>query len=252
MAREISIAAEPRASRGKNESRRLRQRGLIPAIVYGAFQEPVAVAVSPKEVERILHSKTGHNTIFDVALRDGDATPAMVVDWQYDPMKDTLLHVDLKRIDLTKRITVSVPVLTQGEAKGVKQQDGLLELVTREIEIECLPDDIPGHFTVDVTELMMGQSVRAGDIAMPAEIKLVSAPENVIAHVVALRIVEEEKPAEVAPEAAATPEAGATAAEPEVIKKGKKDEEPEAEGKGKKGEAEGKGKKEPETKGKKK
>ncbi len=251
MAREISIAAEPRASRGKNESRRLRQRGLIPAIVYGAFQEPVAVAVSPKEVERILHSKTGHNTIFDVALRDGGTTPAMVVDWQYDPMKDTLLHVDLKRIDLTKRITVSVPVLTQGEAKGVKQQDGLLELVTREIEIECLPDDIPGHFTVDVTELMMGQSVRAGEIAMPAEIKLVSAPENVIAHVVALRIVEEEKPAEAAPEAAATPEAGA-AAEPEVIKKGKKDEEPEAEGKGKKGEAEGKGKKEPETKGKKK
>ncbi len=235
MAREISIAAEPRASRGKNESRRLRQRGLIPAIVYGAFKEPVAVAVSPKEVERILHSKTGHNTIFDVNIQNGDSTPAMVVDWQYDPAKDTLLHVDLKRIDLSKRIQVSVPVLAQGEAKGVKQQDGLLELVTREIEIECLPDDIPSHFTVDVTELMMGQSIRAGDIAMPPEIKLVSAPENVIAHVVALRIVEEEKPAEVAAEAAATPEAGAAAAEPEVIKKGKKEEEPaEPEAKGKK------------------
>jgi large subunit ribosomal protein L25 len=235
MAREISIAAEPRASRGKNESRRLRQRGLIPAIVYGAFKEPVAVAVSPKEVERILHSKTGHNTIFDVNIQNGDSTPVMVVDWQYDPAKDTLLHVDLKRIDLTKRIQVSVPVLTQGEAKGVKQQDGLLELVTREIEIECLPDDIPSHFTVDVTELMMGQSIRAGDIAMPPEIKLVSAPENVIAHVVALRIVEEEKPAEVAAEAAATPEEGAAAAEPEVIKKGKKEEEPaEPETKGKK------------------
>ncbi len=205
MAREKSIAAEPRSLRGKNESRRLRMRGLIPAIVYGAFKEPIAVAVSPKEVERIMHSKTGHNTIFDVNFQGGDTTPAMVVDWQYDPVKDTLLHVDLKRIDLTKRLRASVPVLTQGEAKGVKQQDGLLELVTREIEIECLPDDIPGHFTVDVTELMMGQSIRAGDIAMPPTVKLVSAPENVIAHVVAMRIVEEEKPAEAAPEAAATP-----------------------------------------------
>jgi len=245
MARERSIVAEPRSLRGKNESRRLRQRGLIPAIVYGAFKEPVAVAVSPKEVERIMHSKTGHNTIFDVNMQNGDTTPAMVVDWQYDPVKDTLLHVDLKRIDLTKLIRVSVPVLTQGEAKGVKQQDGLLELVTREIEVECLPDDIPGHFTVDVTELMMGQSIRAGDIAMPPEVKLVSAPENVIAHAVALRIVEEEKPAEAAPEAAAaTPEAGAAAAEPEVIKKGKKEEEGAA--------PEAKGKKEPEAKGKKK
>ena len=244
MAREKSIVAEPRTLRGKNESRRLRMRGLIPAIVYGAFKEPIAVAVSPKEVERIMHSKAGHNTIFDVNFESGDTTPAMVVDWQYDPVKDTLLHVDLKRIDLTKLIKVSVPVLTQGEAKGVKQQDGLLELITREIEVECLPDDIPGHFTVDVTELMMGQSVRAGDIAMPATVKLVSAPENVIAHVVAMRIVEEEKPAEAATEVAATPEAGATAAEPEVIKKGKKEEEgatPDA-----------KGKKEPEAKGKKK
>ncbi len=235
MAREISIVAEPRASRGKNESRRLRQRGLIPAIVYGAFKGPVAVAVSPKEVERILHSKSGHNTIFDVNLAEGDTTPAMIVDWQYDPAKDTLLHVDLKRIDLTKRIQVSVPVLTQGEAKGVKQQDGLLELVSREIEIECLPDDIPEHFTVDVTELMMGQSIRAGDIPMAAGLKLVSPADAVIAHVVALRIVEEEKPAEAAPEAgAAAPEAGATPAEPEVIKKGKKEEEaaePETKGK---------------------
>ena len=245
MAREKSIVAEPRTLRGKNESRRLRVRGLIPAIVYGAFKEPVAVAVSPKEVERIMHSKTGHNTIFDVNFQSGDTTPAMVVDWQYDPVKYTLLHVDLKRIDLTKLLRASVPVLTQGEAKGVKQQDGLLELVTREIEVECLPEDIPSHFTVDVTELMMGQSIRAGDIVMPATVKLVSAPENVIAHVVAMRIVEEEKPAEAATEVAATPEAGATAAEPEVIKKGKKDEEgaaPDAKG----------GKKEPEAKGKKK
>jgi large subunit ribosomal protein L25 len=244
MARERSIVAEPRTLRGKNESRRLRQRGLIPAIVYGAFKEPVAVAVSPKEVERIMHSKTGHNTIFDVKFQSGDATPAMVVDWQYDPVKDTLLHVDLKRIDLTKRIQVSVPVVTQGEAKGIKLQDGLLELITREIEIECLPDEIPGHFTVDVTELMLGQSIRAGDIQLATGLKLLSPADSVIAHVVAMRIVEEEKPAEAAVEGAVAPVAGATPAEPEVIKKGKKEEEPaEAETKGKRAEPETKGKK---------
>jgi len=232
MRKDITVAAELRATRGKNEARRLRQRGLIPAIVYGAFKEPKAVAVSPKEVTRILHSKTGHNTIFNVDMKDGDNTPAMVVDWQYDPVKDTLLHVDLKRIDLTKRIVVAVPVLTEGESKGVKQQDGLLEIVTREVTIECLPDDIPEHFILDVTELMMGQSLRAGDIALPASIKLMSSPENVLAHVVALRQVEETPAAGAAAEVAA-PVAGA-AAEPEVVKKGKKEEEAEPETKGKK------------------
>jgi large subunit ribosomal protein L25 len=241
MRREISIAAEPRATRGKNESRRLRKRGLIPAVLYGAYREALAVSVDPKQVTRILHSKTGHNTIFNVDLQDRESSPAMVVDWQYDPMKDTLLHVDLKRIDLTKRIQVSVPVRTQGEAKGVKQQDGLLELVTREVEIECLPDEIPEQFTVDVTELMMGMSVRASDVALSGSMVLLSPAESVIAHVVAMRAEEEvAAPAAVEGEAAAaaTPEAGAagaTAAEPEVIKRGKKEEEgAEAETKGKK------------------
>ncbi len=226
MARDISIAAEPRASRGKNEARRLRVQGLIPAIVYGAFKDPLAVAVSPKQVERIMHSKTGHNTIFDVQVKDGETTPAMVVDWQYDPLTDRLLHVDLKRIDLTKRITVSVPVVTTGEPQGVKLQGGLLEIVTREISIECLPDEIPEHFSMDVTELMIGQSIRGSDIPLAAGARLVSAPEIVIAHVVALR-QEEEAPAAAATEGAA-PEAGA-AAEPEVLKKGKKEEEAAAE-----------------------
>ncbi|HEX8986139.1 MAG TPA: 50S ribosomal protein L25 [Bryobacteraceae bacterium] len=223
MARAISITAEPRASRGKNEARRLRVKGLIPAIFYGAFKEPLAVAVSPKQVERILHSKTGHNTIFDVQVRDGETSPAMVVDWQYEPIKDTLLHVDLKRIDLSKRITVTVPVVTHGEPEGVKIQGGLLEIVTREVTIECLPDDIPENFTMDVSTLLIGQSIRGADIPMPAGVKLVSLPEIVVAHVVAMRAEEV-----AAPEAAATPEAAA-GAEPEVVKKGKKEEEPAAE-----------------------
>jgi large subunit ribosomal protein L25 len=232
MRRDITIAAEPRPARGKNESRRLREQGLIPAVLYGARQDTVALAVSPKEVTRILHSKTGHNTIFNVGVRGGETTPAMFVDWQYDPMKDTLLHVDLKRIDLNKRIRVSVPVLTQGESKGVKVQGGLLEVVTREVEIECLPDEIPEHFAVNTTELMIGQSIRAGDVALEGSMKLVSSPDNVIAHVVTLRV--EEAPAAEAAPAEAAAETPASGAEPEVIKKGKKEEEAEPEAKKKK------------------
>jgi large subunit ribosomal protein L25 len=219
MRKEITIVAEPRSSRGKNEARRMRAAGSAPAVVYGAAGESVAVAVSPKEVNRILHSKAGHNTIFNLTVQGGETTPVMIVDWQNDPIKDTLLHVDLKRIDLSKRIRVKVPVQTTGEPKGVKIQGGLHEVITREIEIECLPNDIPENFTVDVGELMIGQNVRAGDIQVPASIRLVSPADSVISHVVALKV--EEEPAAAAPVEGAPP----APAEPEVIKKGKKEEE---------------------------
>src|SRR6266849_8988510 len=166
MRNELTIAAETRESRGKNEARRLRVKGFAPGIVYGAGKDSVPVAVNPKEVKRILHSKSGHNTIFNLEIKDGENTPVMIVDWQNDPVKNNLLHVDLKRIDLTKRLSVKVPVHTHGEPKGVKLQGGLLELITREVEIECLPDDIPEHFVIDVSELMIGQGVRAGDIPL--------------------------------------------------------------------------------------
>jgi large subunit ribosomal protein L25 len=235
MRKNITVPAETRESGGKNEARRLRARGLAPAVIYGSGGPALAVAVDPKQIVKILHSSTGHNTIFDVAVRNGETTPAMLVDWQFDPVKETLLHVDLKRIDLTKRLRVSVPVQTQGEPKGVKQEGGLLEVVAREIEIECLPDDIPEHFTVDVTELMIGQAKRAADVALSGSMKLLSPPDTVLAHVVTLRAeaAAEAAPAEGAAEAAAP-------AEPEVIKKGKKEEEG--------GEAEEKGKKKAEEK----
>jgi large subunit ribosomal protein L25 len=177
----------------------------------------VAVSVNPREIAKITRSATGYNTIFKLEIAGGETTPVMVVDQQLDPIRGTLLHADFKRIDLTKRIKVNVPVVTTGEAKGVKVQGGLLEVITRSIEIECLPDDIPEKFVVDVTELMIGQAKRASDIPMAGSMKLVSAAETVIAHSVALR----------AEEAAATPDAAAApaAAEPEVVKKGKKDEE---------------------------
>src|SRR5258707_197209 len=172
------------------EASRLRVQGLTTAILYGAGQESVAVAVNPKEVSKILHSGSGANTIFNLAV-DGSSTPVMIVDHQNDPVRDNLLHVDLKRIDLTKLIEVKIPVLVLGEPKGVKLQGGLLEVVKREIEIECLPNEIPEHFSIDVSELMIGQNVRAGAVALSPNMKLVSSPDQVIAHVIALRIEEE-------------------------------------------------------------
>jgi len=229
MRKDITVPVEIRETRGKNEARRLRVRGLTPAVVYGSGQPSLVVSVEPKQIVRILHSPTGHNTIFNLAVREGETTPVMLVDWQFDPVRENLLHVDMKRIDLTKRLRVSVPVHTHGDPAGVKQQGGLLELVAREIEIECLPDDIPEHFTIDVSELMLGQAKRASDVALAGSMKLLSPPEAVIAHVVMLR-------AEAAPEAAAPAEGEAAApAEPEVLKKGKKEEEaPAPEEKGKK------------------
>ena len=217
MRKEITVTATVRSTRGKNEARRLRVAGMIPAVLYGSYQDSVAVSATPKEISQILHSRTGHNTIFNLDVTGKENSPVMIVDWQHDPITSRLLHVDFKRIDLSKRISVRVPVTTHGEAKGVKQQGGLLELVSREIEIECLPDDIPEEYVVDVTELMIGLSKRAGEIALAGSAKLVSSPDAVIAHVIALRAVVEETAVE-APVEVAT-------AEPEVIKKGKKEEE---------------------------
>jgi len=214
MRKDITITATSRDTRGKNEARRLRAKGSMPAVLYGTGLDPLAVAVSPKELTGILNSKTGHNTIFNLSVADKENVPVMIVDWQYDPIKDNLLHVDLKRIDLSKRIVVKVPVVTLGDPKGVKLQGGIHEIITREVEIECLPDDIPEVFSMNVAELQIGQSIRASDIPMSGSMKLLSPADAVISHVVSLRA---EEPV-VADVAAAVPE-------PEVVKKGKKDEE---------------------------
>jgi len=227
MRKDITVAAQVRETRGKNAARRVRRNGMIPAVVYGAYKEALPVSVNPKDIARILHSSTGHNTIFNLDIQGTENVPVMVVDWQNDPIRSNLIHADLKRIDLSRRIKVSVPVITTGEPKGVKVQGGLLEAVIREVEIECLPDDIPEHFIVDVSDLLIGQSKRVSDIEMYGSIKLIGNPDSVVAHVVALRAVAEAAPA-------AVPAEGVTpAAEPEVIKKGKKEEEGEGEGEGK-------------------
>jgi large subunit ribosomal protein L25 len=211
---ETIVTAQPRAGRGKNEARRTRSAGLIPAVIYGAFKDPVAVSVSPKDITRIIHGKTGHNSIFDVDIEGVERTPVIVADEQYDPIKGNLLHIDLRRIDLTRKLRVNVPVHVMGEAKGVKQQGGVLDVVTRTIEIECIPDDIPNQFDVDVTELMIGSAIRVSELPVKTGVRVLTAGDAVIAHVVGIK-----------EEVVATPEAAPAAAEPEVAKKGKKEEE---------------------------
>jgi large subunit ribosomal protein L25 len=212
---QIIVQGAPRAQRGKNEARRLREGGNVPAVLYGGKGEALTLAVNAKQVTAILRSETGHNTLFQVELA-GKQEPAIVKDWQVDPVSGRLLHVDLLRVAMDVRMKVKVPVHTFGEPSGVKVQGGVFEVVAREVEVECLPADIPTEFKVDVSGLMLNQSVRASDLAIDkTKIKLLTDTNSVLAHVVTLR-VEEEKPVE-----AAVP--GAVPAEPEVIKKGKKE-----------------------------
>ncbi|MBZ5699016.1 MAG: 50S ribosomal protein L25 [Acidobacteriia bacterium] len=213
---QIIVEAAPRETRGKNAARRVRLTGQVPAVMYGGEGGSQALEVNAKQVTAILRSPSGHNTIFKVKTKDTEQT-AILKDWLVDPVKGHLLHVDLLRIAMDVRMRVKVPVHTFGEAQGVKLQGGIFEMVTREVEIECLPSEIPTEFRLDISELMIGTQLRASDIQLdPEKIKLVTDPQRVLAHVVALR-VEEEKPAEAVAAEAAAP------AEPEVIKKGKKE-----------------------------
>jgi large subunit ribosomal protein L25 len=230
-ATDISILeAQKREPGTKNAARRVRVGGKIPAVVYGAGKDASAIAVDPRQVLRILKSESGHNTIFDLAL-DSDKMKAMIVDWQFEPIKGTLLHVDLQRIAMDKKLTVTVPVVLKGEAAGVKTEGGILEQLLREIEIECLPADIPKNIEVDISHLVFGIEVRVADLPHSEKLKFLTDENQMIAHITT---VKEEVVA--APEAVAT-DATAAPAEPEVIKKGKQEVEGEAEAEGDKGKA---------------
>jgi len=211
---QIIVEGAPRDTRGKNEAKRLRVGGKVPATLYGGKGGPLSLAVNTKQLTAILRSESGHNTIFEVNFA-GKQEPAIVKDWQVDPVSGKLLHVDLLRVAMDVRMKVKVPVHTFGEPSGVKVQGGVYEVVTREVEVECLPADIPTEFRMDVSGLMLNQSLRASDLTIDkTKLKLLTEANAVLAHVVALR-VEEEKPVEAV--VAAVP------AEPEVIKKGKKE-----------------------------
>ncbi len=214
---DATLQAEKRDGRGKNEARRLRASGRIPAVVYGAVKgKAVEIAVDPKILMRILHSESGVNTLIGLKVDGGD-TRVMVKEYQIDPIDHKLLHADFYQVAMDKALTVTVPLLMKGEAPGVKQQGGIVDFVNREIEIECLPGDIPENIVVDISELMLNQGVRVRDLHTEgAKWKPVTDGDLMIVHVVALKVEEV---------AATEPAAGAIAApaEPEVIKKGKTD-----------------------------
>ena len=217
---EATLQAEKRETRGKNEARRLRASGRIPAVVYGVEKgKAVEIAVDPKALLRILHSDSGVNTLIGLAL-DGGNTRVLVKEYQLDPIDHRLLHADFYQVAMDKAITVTVPIVLKGEPKGAKQQGGIVDFVNREIEVECLPGDIPEHIDVDISELLLNQGIRVRDLMTEgAKWKPVSDDDMMIVHVVVLKAE-----AEPTPEAAAVP---ATPAEPEVIKKGKVEKEEE-------------------------
>ncbi|HTB96575.1 MAG TPA: 50S ribosomal protein L25 [Terracidiphilus sp.] len=212
------VVAKPREGKfNKNAARRVRVAGKIPAVLYGGGHEAVAIEVDPKQIGRILYSETGHNTIFDVEVANQPAAKAMIVDWQREPIKDQLIHIDLKRIALDKLLRVSVRVKLLGVPVGVKTDGGLLDQVLREVEIECLPADIPNHIDVDVSNLEMHGVLRISDLPHSDKIKFLNADDATVAHVVTIR--EEVAPVVEGDAAVAGAEAGP--AEPEVAKKGK-------------------------------
>ena len=212
MIKNIVVEVEPRSSRGKNASRRARRDGMVPAVVYGGGVPPLTVAVSPRRLEEVLHLETGRNTIFSVNLSGQDQKGAvMIKDLQRDPVNEKLLHVDLIRVQLDKSVTVRVPIRLVGVPEGVKSEGGVIEFVLREVEVECLPGDIPEHLDVDVTGLKVNQHVSVSSLPASDKVKILEEPDGIVAVVVPPRVEETAVPAEAAPEAA----------EPEVIKKGK-------------------------------
>ena len=215
-----ALDAQPRTPGTKNDARRVRREGKVPAVVYGAGKQSVSVSVDPRQVSRILNSRTGHNTVFDLAM-EGERTKAMIVDWQYEPIKGGLLHIDLKRIAMDQKLKVNVPIALVGEPEGVKTQGGILEQIFREVEVECLPGDIPNSVELNVSQLVFGMVLRVSDLPVNPKVKFTSDPNQPVAHVITVK--EEEVPTAdaVAGEAAAAP------AEPEVIKKGKQETEEE-------------------------
>jgi large subunit ribosomal protein L25 len=211
---EITVPAEPRSETGKNVNRRLRDRGLIPGILYGISKSPVPVAVSPKQIGAILKSASGENTLFDLDLA-GKKRKVILKEFQVEPLEGHLLHADFYEVALDKVLHVKVHVELHGTPVGVKTQGGILDFVTRELTVECLPADIPEKIALDVSSLELGKHFRVHDLVAPPKVKILTDADLVVAHVVMPRA--EEVP--VAAEAA--PEAEAAAAEPEVIKKGK-------------------------------
>jgi len=212
MITNIVVEVEERSDRGKNAARRMRAAGKVPGILYGMKREPFSVTVNPRRLEDILKLESGRNTIFQLALGGGEKSrAAMIRDLQRHPVSDKVIHVDFVRVDLDKTVKVAVPIRLVGIPVGVKLDGGVLEFVTRQIEVECLPASIPEHIDLDVSGLHINQHASVKDLPHPEGVKTLTDPEAIVVVVAAVK----EEVAPVAEVAAATP------AEPEVIKKGK-------------------------------
>ncbi len=220
---EILISAKHRPGRGKNAARRLRREGLIPAVVYGGEGENVTVAVDPKALSRVLRSEAGRNAILKLDISESGATNAILKGWQVDPIRENFLHADFYRIAMDVAIRVTVPIAVKGEARGVKVDGGILEVILREIAVECLPGDIPERIDVEVSELGINQAVRVSDLPVSAKVKITQDPDQVVVHVISVKEEAVATPGAAAPVAEGE---AAAPAEPEVMKKGKKEEEP--------------------------
>jgi large subunit ribosomal protein L25 len=216
---EAILEAQARDTFGKNEARRTRRGGHVPGVLYGGGGKGATpIAVQPKALLKILHSEAGQNTLISLKLAGAGDNRVLVKDFQLDPVTHEVLHVDFLRIAMDKLLQVTIPIVVHGEPKGVKQQGGILEFIRREVEIEVLPADIPEHIDVDVSELMLHQGIRVRDIATNAKWKPVSDLDLMLVHVIMPKVEEVAAPADTAAVATATP------AEPEIMKKGKKDE----------------------------
>jgi large subunit ribosomal protein L25 len=225
---EATLDAVKRETRGKNEARRLRAAGQIPAVIYGAQKagEPGAnfpVSVDPKPLLRILHSHSGVNTLITLKVGGEGDSRVLVKDFLLDPVTNNILHADFVRVNMDRRITVTVPIVIKGEPRGVKLEGGVLDFVHREIALESLPLEIPDSIEIDVSNLGLNEAVYLRDVAQGATWKPISDPDMMLVHVITPRVVET-----VAPEAAATVAPVAAGSEPEVIKKGKPEKEGEA------------------------
>lgn len=213
----IQVSAAVRSSYGKNAARQLRSQGRIPAVLYGQREVSLSLSVDPKDLVAILHSAAGYNTIFSLDVENHGKSSVMLKEWQFHPVKETLLHADFLRIAMDNALQVSVPVLPVGVANGVKDQGGIFEFVLRQLEVECLPADIPDHITADISHLDIGSNLRVADLQVDPKLKVLSDPDLVVAHVVPPKEEEEEVAAAEGVAATGLEEEG----EPEVLRKGK-------------------------------
>jgi large subunit ribosomal protein L25 len=207
------IEAQARIPGGKNANRRLRKSGYIPAVIYGPGKQPRVISIDPGKIKAILHSETGRNTIFSLSVDNSDQNNAMVKDYQLDPVHGDLIHVDLMEIAMDRLLELTVNIELVGEPVGVKIDGGIMDFVTRSIEVECLPSDIPESVEVDVSNLKINDYIRVKNLQTDSKVKILSDPEIVI--VTIIPPVKEEVPVEAE---------AIESAEPEVIKKGKAEE----------------------------